>query len=582
MASRKLLAAFALGTTLIFGGTATDTSAKQPVRGGTLNYVVGSKIPTLDLHRETTFGVVHPVRPYYSVLMRVNPDNPQSTTDFVCDICTGGIPKPTDGSKTYTFKIRRDAKFHNDFKAGGKSINDKEFNTKLLGDKVTASDVKKVLGSTLNAYDVAYNFQLIIFPPKGVPSARKAFFRMVESVEATDKDTVVFKLKFPSGAFLPAVALPFNAIYPKALLEKDPNFFTKNIYGSGPFMFDEYQPGSFVKGVRNPTYHHVGSDGKQLPYLDGVRSISAPKMAIRLNAIRGDRAAIEFRGFPPKARNDLKRALGDKITVQESNWNCALMFIGNHKHKFFGKPKVRRALSLAVDRWGGSKYLSKIAIVKTVGGIVFPGDPLAATEEELVKIPGFHKDLKKSRAQARKLLKEAGVPDGYTFKFNNRGVDQPYKIVGTWLVGQWKKIGLNPKQSVQPSGPFYASLRKKKDYDVSIDFNCQSVINPLADVSKYISDDLAGNNYANYQDREADKIYDAMLREADPVKVRKLMRKYEWHTLAKEAHVGPTPWWYKINPHRSYVQNWKVAPSHYLNQSLEQIWCTGGKCSHSN
>ena len=238
MTSRKFFAAVALGSAIAFGGVATDASAK-PVRGGTLNYVVGSKIPSLDLHRETTFGVVHPVRPYYSVLMRVNPNNPQSTTDFVCDLCTGGVPKPTEGSTKYTFKIRKDAKFWGDFRAGGKSIKDKDFNASLLGDKISVKDVKGVLGTTVNAYDVAKNFSLIIFPPKGVPSARKAFFRMVKSVEATDANTVVFKLKFPSGAFIPAVALPFNAIYPKALLDKDPHFFTKNIYGSGPFMFDE-------------------------------------------------------------------------------------------------------------------------------------------------------------------------------------------------------------------------------------------------------------------------------------------------------------------------------------------------------
>ena len=31
-------------------------------------------------------------------------------------------------------------------------------------------------------------------------------------------------------------------------------------------------------------------------------------------------------------------------------------------------------------------------------------------------------------------------------------------------------------------------------------------------------------------------------------------------------------WWYKINPHRSYVKGWKIAPSHYLNQALDNIW----------
>jgi peptide/nickel transport system substrate-binding protein len=580
MTSSKLFAAIALGGALAFSGAATDASAK-PVRGGILNYVVGSKMPSLDMHRETTFGVVHPIRPYYSVLIRVDPNDPQNTAKFVCDLCEGGVPKGTEGSTKFTFKIRKNAKFWSDFRSGGKSINDKDFNAKILGDKVTVKDIKAVLGKRVDAYDIVKNYELIIFPPKGVPSARKAFFRMVKSVTAPDANTVVFKLKFPSGAFIPAVALPFNGIYPKAIVEKDPHFFTKQIFGSGPYVFQEYQPGSFVKGSRNPNYYHKGADGKMLPYLDGIRSISAPKMAIRLNAIRGDRAAIEFRGFPPKARDDLKKALGDKIRVQESDWNCGLMFSPNHKSKYFDNPDVRRALTLAVDRWGGSKYLSKIAIVKTVGGIVFPGHPLAATKAELTKIPGFGEDIKKSRAEAKALLKKAGVPAGYTFKFINRGVDQPYKVVGTWLVGQWKKIGLNPKQNVLPSGPYYASLRKKKDFDVAVDFNCQSVINPLADVSKYISDDQAGNNYGNYQDRVSDKLYDSMLKEADPVKVRQKMREYETHTLAKQVHVGLTPWWYKINPHRSYVQGWKVAPSHYLNQSLEGIWCTGGVCSHS-
>ncbi len=33
-----------------------------------------------------------------------------------------------------------------------------------------------------------------------------------------------------------------------------------------------------------------------------------------------------------------------------------------------------------------------------------------------------------------------------------------------------------------------------------------------------------------------------------------------------------TLWWYKINPHRSYVKGWKIAPSHYLGQQLDQVW----------
>ena len=77
--------------------------------------------------------------------------------------------------------------------------------------------------------------------------------------------------------------------------------------------------------------------------------------------------------------------LGDKITVQESDWNCVLLATPNQKKKKFQDPRVRQALSLAIDRWGGSKYLSRIAIVKTVGGVAFPQHSLAATEAELTR-----------------------------------------------------------------------------------------------------------------------------------------------------------------------------------------------------
>ena len=291
----------------------------------------------------------------------------------MCDLCTE-MPKAADGGKTYTFKIRKGVKFHD--------------------------------GSPLTAKDVLASFQRIIFPPQGVSSARQAQFSMVESVTAPDDETVVFKLKYPSGAFIPALATPFNFIYSKAKLDADQHWYEKNVMGSGPFMFEAREAGAFVKGKRNPNYYHQGK-----PYLDGFEAIFAKTQTLRVQAIRGDQAAVEFRGFPPKSRDDLVAALGKDITVQESDWNCVLLVTPNHKKKPFDDVRVRRALTLAVDRWGGSKDLSKIAIVKAVGGVVFPGHPLAATKAELEQIAGYWPDINKSRAEAKRLLKEAGVTE---------------------------------------------------------------------------------------------------------------------------------------------------------------------------
>ena len=131
-----------LATILACG--ATVATAEAPKRGGVLTYMIPA-----DAGRASMATARPPTRrctataPFYSVLIRVNPNNPASTTDFVCDLCTE-MPKPTDDGKTYTFKIREGVKFHD--------------------------------GSPLTAQDVAASWNKIIHPPKGVASARQNYY----------------------------------------------------------------------------------------------------------------------------------------------------------------------------------------------------------------------------------------------------------------------------------------------------------------------------------------------------------------------------------------------------------------------
>jgi peptide/nickel transport system substrate-binding protein len=231
---------------------------------------------------------------------------------------------------------------------------------------------------------------------------------------------------------------------------------------------------------------------------------------------------------------------------------------------------VRRALALAIDQWAGAPALSKIANVKTVGGIVFPGSPLASTKEELQKMAGYWPDIEKSRAEARRLLKEAGA-EGLKFELTNRNVDQPYKFVGTWLIGEWKKIGLNVEQKVVPTGPWFQAMRGG-NFDVVVDANCQSIVNPALDTGKFLPKAVYPESYGDYDDPKSVELYNKMLRESDPKAQRAAMREYETHTLDTMAHGIVTPYWYRIIPERTYVKGWKISPSHYLNQDLANIW----------
>jgi len=512
---------------------AAPALAETPKRGGTLTYVIPADAPpSFDGHREGTFATLHATAPFYSVLIRVNPDNPLSTMDFVCDLCTE-MPTPTDEDATYTFKIRDGVKFHD--------------------------------GSPLTASDVKASWEHIIHPPEGVISPRQSWYTMVDKIEAPDAKTVVFRLKFATNAFLPALADPFTFIYQKANLDKDPRWYEKNISGSGPFKFVAYETGQSVSGVRNPDYYHSG-----LPYLDGFTAIFAAKQATRIDAIRSDRAAMEFRGLPPSARDELVGALGDKIAVQQSDWNCGSMVQFNHQRKPFDDVRVRRALTLAIDRWRGAQALSKIANVHTVGGIVFPGSPLAATKEELERIAGYSPDIEKSRAEAKRLLKEAGA-EGLSFELLTRGVDQPYKTVGIWLVDEWSKIGLHVTQRVVPSGP-YIEAQRAGNFEVFSGANCHGVPNPLLDVQTYLPDSYFAGNYGFFEDPKEVALYEKVLRETDIAKQRALMRDFEKYVLDDEAHSIYLMWWYRIIPYRSYVKGFKISPSHYINQDLATLW----------
>src|SRR6266851_5990896 len=139
-----LLAALALA--------APAMAEEAPKYGGTLIYMIPEDSPpSFDAQREETYATIHSAAPFYSTLIRINPMNPGSTTDIVCDLCTE-MPQPTGEGDTYTFKIRDDVKFHN-------------------GDKLTAEDV-------------AASLNKIAFPPQGVLSPRVATFMMVNDITA--------------------------------------------------------------------------------------------------------------------------------------------------------------------------------------------------------------------------------------------------------------------------------------------------------------------------------------------------------------------------------------------------------------
>jgi peptide/nickel transport system substrate-binding protein len=529
-AIRKAVTATILSLAILLFWTSAQAAEKGTARsGGELVFAVGETPPSYDGHRETTFAMLHPIAPHYSTLLRFDPENYPKIVGDVAE--SWSVSK--DGL-AHSFKVRKGIKFHD--------------------------------GSELTSKDVKATYERIIFPPQGVASARKAYYGMVDRIETPDVSTVVFHLKYPSASLLANLASPWNFLYKAEILEKDQRWYEKNIMGSGPFTFAEYVPGSHWVGKKNPNYYMKGR-----PYLDSYKAVFIRDTAPRVAAVRSGQALIEFRGFNPAAREDIVKALGNKVVVQESPWICNLTVAINNEKKPFDDVRVRRALTLAIDRWEGSKALSQISLMKFPGGLFRPGAQFATPEAELSKLAGFGKNIEAARKEARKLLKEAGVPEGFSFTLKNRNVKEPYEVTGVFVIDQWRQIGLNVTHMPQEGGPYFNDFRQG-NYETGIDFNCDFMDEPDYQLLKYLSSDKSPLNYGRYKDSALDELYEKQSRATDSKERLKLLRQFEKRVLDEQAYQFHVLWWQRIIPHWTKVKGWKITPSHYLNQDLRDVW----------
>jgi peptide/nickel transport system substrate-binding protein len=508
-------------------GATFSADAQQPKRGGTLQFAISAETPNYDCHGSDTYATLHFAAPFYSTLLRFNL---AKFPDIEGDLAQSWTVAPD--LMTYTFKLHQGAKFHD--------------------------------GTPLTSADVKATYERLRNPPQGVVSTRKATFSDIGAIETPDPNTIVFKMKAVNASMIEHFASPWNCIYAAKDIAADPRAPLTKINGSGPFTFVEHVKGSHVAGKRNDAYFK-----KDLPYLDGFKGIFTLQAAAMLNAIQGGQVLAEFRGISPAERDRLVGAMGDKIRIEESSWTLNLLVAFNTERKPFDDVRVRRALLLAIDRWGGSQGLARISTLRSVGGVIRPGSPLATPEAELVKLPGFSKNIAASRAEAKKLLAEAGVPN-LKFALWNRNLAMPYTPAGIFLVDQWRQIGVQVEHKQSDTSPYIAAMTSG-NFDVAIDFSNLFMDDSTLALTKFLSFDRAPQNMSRSKDPELDKLYDDHVRERDLDKRKALIRAFE-KRLFEQAYQQPLLWWHRIVPSHKVVMGWKMSPSHNLGAQLEDVW----------
>ena len=513
--------ASAIGTFSL--GAIADT---PPKRGGTLEFAVLVEPGNYDCHANISFAFLHPIAPHYSTLLKFDAANyPQ----IVGDLAESWRVSPD--RLTYTFTLRPNVLFHD-------------------GSKLTSADVKA-------------SYERITHPPAGVVSARKVDYAAIGSIDTPDPRTVVFHLQWPEAAMLANFASPWNCIYSAAKLAADPQLPKTQILGTGPFVFVEHVKGQYWRGARWEKYFQPGK-----PYLDGYRADFMTGPAV-MNAYKNGKIAAEFRGITPVQRDDLQEALGDRVEISESPWLSTLFVVFNTKHPPFDDARVRRALSLAIDRWGAAAKLQGTTFLKYVGGVMRPGSNMATAESELITIPGFARDIAASRDEARRLLAEAGVHD-LKLTVMVRDIPMPHYAGADLLAESWRALGVTTNQDRRNIWDWQKVI-DSGDFDVALDFSGDFYDDPTIQLTKFVSHDLSPVNYSGSTDRFLDALYIGQAVTSDPRQRAKIVRDFERHALT-EAYTVPLLWWNRIVATLASLKGWSITPSHFIGQDLTEVW----------
>ena len=274
-----------------------------------------------------------------------------------------------------------------------------------------------LMGREFVAEDAALYFKGLLDAPKlvGTPLERN-----VDSVEATGKYTVVFKMKQPWVSDLKYIGLYYHtaAILAPDLWETYGDVRDWRVHrgtGLGPWILEDFVADSYANFIRNPTYWEKDPDGNQLPYADGYRILIIPEMATQVAAIRT--GAIDFGSGSASLPSDLKVSMESTnpgIQYAAAPDGGVFTIWPNQSIEPFGDVRVRQALSMGLNRqeindtlFDGTATTFSWPARHTWPAPVFT--PLEELPENIRELYEYHPE------KAKQLLVEAGYPNGFEF-----------------------------------------------------------------------------------------------------------------------------------------------------------------------
>jgi peptide/nickel transport system substrate-binding protein len=210
------------------------------------------------------------------------------------------------------------------------------------GVKVTPNDMG-VPERDLDAEDVRISIERI----KSTKEANNYAFasQYIQSVEAAG-DAVTLHTTRPYAWFLNRIGLFVNTIAPRELLAGDVSRLEQHAAGAGPYRMTSLKEGEAATFDRNPNYYRKDeTNGAQLPYVDGIDL----KLIFDRSAARTAFLSKQLHRYVPASALEA-RDLADRFVIQRDPNFSFIAFAMNPRQHPFDDPRVRRAISRAIDR----------------------------------------------------------------------------------------------------------------------------------------------------------------------------------------------------------------------------------------
>jgi peptide/nickel transport system substrate-binding protein len=427
-----------------FDAALTKVFNPSDKKGGTLKFAISEDWDSVD-PGDTYYGLSwNLLRIYGRTLTTFKPVPGKGSQELVGDLAEG-LGTPSEGGKTWTYKLRQGVKFED-------------------GTPITSKDVKYAVLRTVDK-GVLVNGPTYFGDALDLPEGYKGPFKSKgvntdQAIETPDDQTIVFHLKKPFGGFDYYAQLPATVPVPEA---KDTGVkYKEHVISSGPYMFETYQEGKGFTLVRNPNWDKATDPIR--PALPDRYEVSLGVEAndIDNRLISGDlQVDLAGTGVQPAS---LSRVLNDpNLKAQADNpasartWYTSI----NPKVAPLDNIECRKAVMYAADRTG---------LQAAYGGPLAGGD--IATSMLPPVIPGHQKfdlypagaDNKGDLAKAKEALTACGQPNGFATNMAYRSDRPKEQATAESLQQSLARVGIKLTLKPLPTGDYFALYAGKPSY----------------------------------------------------------------------------------------------------------------------